>query len=365
MIFGTSAIAGGAYQYYRRPDSQELSDHLNSSSFTAYTLLSKQSVAPTSSIFTLRHGEDRAHDKTDATIADVWKRGVWSIQAKQPQLQIARSYTPLPPTPDARPSDLRFLIRAEKNGEVSNYIHTLPISSTIALRGPFLELDLPEDLREVIFIAGGTGIAPALQIAHILSQRPGARMHVLWNTRHRGECQGGISETPGRRIGSDRGPTALERLDPWTKISRWTAFGLGSGGNKPESALNSSRSDGISQTKSLIVQELDLLSTKFEETQKNNTGLRGGLTVEYFVDDDNRFVKPRDVSRQLRLVAQEEKDKDMPPNKKLILVSGPDGFIDLWAGKKVWIGGKEMQGPLNGYLANLGLAKQGWKIWKL
>lgn len=365
LVFGTSAIVGGAYRYWKRDGDDELGNHLNPSTFTPYSLLSKQTVTPTSSIFVLGHGDGRAHDAGNAAIADIRERGVWSVQAKQPELQIARSYTPLPSSEDSEPGHLRFLIRAEKNGEVSNYLHALPTSSNIALRGPFLDLDLPEDLKEVIFIAGGTGIAPALQVADILSKRPGARMHILWNTRHRDECQGGKSETSGATNDDGGKVSRLAELDPWTKISRWTAFGLSSGGSKPESALHSSKSDVISDTKSLIVQELEVLKSRFESTQKNNNERVGGLTIEYFVDDDNRFVKPRDVARQLRLVAQQEEKDNLTPGKKLILVSGPDGFLELWAGKKVWIGGKEMQGPLNGYFSNLGLARQGWRVWKL
>ena len=81
---------------------------------------------------------------------------------KQPQLQIGRSYTPLPPTQQAEfAGGLRFLIRREPPGEFSTYLHKLPISANIKLRGPQIEYKIPKDVDEILFLAGGTGIAPA------------------------------------------------------------------------------------------------------------------------------------------------------------------------------------------------------------
>lgn len=385
VVFAGSTLAGGAYRYYSSGKHNETSDHLNASLFTPYELIDKDNNTATSSIFTLRQpsvcGEQAERESADA-IKEIWKRGIWSVQAKQPELQIARSYTPLPqsdtPTSQAAPnsnvsswsspSELRLLIRAEKNGEVSNYLHSLPLSSTIDIRGPFLELALPDDIREVIFIAGGTGIAPAMQVAHVMSQRPGVRMHILWNTKHRDECRGGKSDSNRQKDpnGAEKG-SRLEELDPWGKISQWTTWGLASGGQKPESALEEARNSEqtAAEEKSSVVQALDVLKKNFETTQQSSKQQVGGLTIQYFVDDENRFVKPRDVSKQLRVVAQDEDELGLPPGKKLILVSGPEGFVNLWAGKKVWMGGKEMQGPLGGYFANLGLLRQGWNVWKL
>jgi hypothetical protein len=393
VAFTGCAVAGGAYRYYNSKSQPETGDHLNSSSFTPYTISSKATVTPTSSIFTLKHpshGGVEAEKSSAEAIREIWKTGIWSVQARQPELQIARSYTPLPPSSTTSPSskvsgqtteirnddtepdaDLRLLIRAEKNGEVSNYLHSLPTSSTVDIRGPFLELDLPDDLRDVIFIAGGTGIAPALQVAHIISQRPGARMRILWNTRHRAESQCGISDGSEQKAQDPtRRKSRLEELDPWGKISQWTTWGLASGGQKPESALEEVRrqqsaASGETEQQSLIVRELEALKRSFDATRRHTESERGGLTVEYFVDDDNRFVKPRDVSKHFRAVAQEEEAMGLPSGNKLILVSGPEGFVSLWAGKKVWMGGREMQGPLGGYFANSGLARQGWKVWKL
>ena len=67
----------------------------------------------------------------------------------------------------------------------------------------------------------------------------------------------------------------------------------------------------------------------------------------------------------MRRVVEDEADFGPRDGVKLIMISGPDGFVRLWAGKKVWMGGKEVQGPLGGYFANFNLASRGWRIWKL
>lgn len=386
-----AGVAGATYRHFQTKHDSDTADTLNPQSFTPYTLISKQPVSSTSGIFTLRapsngnSGSVEEQKESDQVLQSIWQRGVWSVQAKQPQLQIARSYTPLPstafeqslesserpnPTDQQRtenqqlPSDLRFLIRAEKDGEVSNYLHSLPLSSTVGLRGPFLEFELPPDVREVIFIAGGTGIAPAMQVAHVLAQRPGARMHILWNTRRKDEIQGGEDDTSAGPLLKSETRRKLSDWDPWSKISRWSTFGLG---HEEKHSSNGKVIQGkaLPATKSAIVKELEALKKHFKSSPRDTEDRPGGLTIEYFADENHKFVKPKDVARQMRRVAEDEENFDMQPGTKLIMISGPDGFLELWAGKKIWLGGREVQGPLKGYFANFNLVSRGWKIWKL
>ncbi|CAI6334016.1 unnamed protein product [Periconia digitata] len=334
LIFGTSAFGGAAYRWLKPSSS------LNPHDFTPYTLIDKQRVSSTSSVFTLRHSEDAASPES---ISEVWKRGVWSLQVKQPQLQIARAYTPLPPKPETHGEDgddvddIRLLIRQEQGGEVSTYLHRLPDLSTIELRGPHVECELPQDVKEVIFLAGGTGIAPAMQVAQALGQAAGTRMSVLWANRRREECVGGVGDVvpTGDVQNNSRG---------WKNL-----FGLmgQSPAQMPAGAIahETSRSE-----KGVIVQELEALKT--QSKARSN-----GLEVQYYVDEDKTFIKASDVAT--RLQAQNKNEG----GSKIILVSGPEGFIEYWAGKKVWTGGREVQGPLGGVLGQMDL--NGWRVIKL
>ncbi|KAF2878521.1 hypothetical protein BDV95DRAFT_478563 [Massariosphaeria phaeospora] len=336
IVLGTSAIGGAAYRYAK---SSSLTDaSLNPHTFTPYTLADKQPVSSTSAIFTLRN----PHGGVDSGNAqDSWARGVWSVQIKQPQLQIARAYTPLPPIANGQEgskeesANVRLLIRQEKGGEVSTYLHRLPEQSTIELRGPNTEFQLPHDIREILFLAGGTGIAPAMQVAHALAQRTDSRMHILWANRRREECMGGISDAQGTNTMGQIRPS-------WWK----SLLGL-----QPDAAAQEALAiDQHSQVKGALVQELEALKERsISHTRR--------LSVLYYVDEENTLIKPGDVTSRLKPDASKEK------GSRLILVSGPDGFIEYWAGKKLWIDGIETQGPLGGVLGQLDL--KDWSVFKL
>lgn len=334
IVLGTSALGGAAYRFTQSSTSDA---SLNPHTFTQYTLVNKRPVSSTSAIFTLRN-RDGGPDPD--SLKEGWKRSVWSVQVKQPQLQIARAYTPLPPNSDSsstldnEPEDLRFLIRQEEGGEVSTYLHRLPEQSKIELRGPNSECELPQDIKEIIFLAGGTGIAPAMQIAHALGQRPGSRMHILWANRRREECIGGVSDEVETN-------TVIQGRPSWWR----SVLGLGQRTAQP-TPMASQSSQGIG----IIVQELDALKERGKAHTK-------GLIVQYYVDEEKSFIRPGDVVQRLGSGSPEQN------GSKVILVSGPNGFIDYWAGKKLWVGGQEVQGPLGGVLGQMDL--KGWSVFKL
>ena len=333
IIVGTSALGGAAYRFLRPEDLSNVS--LNPHLFTSYALVDKQPVSSTSAIFVLRNVNGASDSES---VKEVWKRSVWSVQIKQPQLQIARAYTPLPPALNGKksregaPQDVRLLIRQEDGGEVSTYLHGLPEQSTIELRGPNVECELPHNIKDVIFLAGGTGIAPAMQVAQALGRRTGSAMHILWANRRREECIGGISD--------DRGDSSAQ-----SRIGWWKSF-LGSSDPSAQTTLDAHDSNN---SKGPIVQELDA----FKERSQNVTR---GLSVQYYVDEENTSIQPDDIVRKMRRSQDET-------GSKLIVVSGPDGFIEYWAGKKLWVEGREVQGPLGGQLGRMDLGK--WKVLKL
>jgi hypothetical protein len=334
IILATSALGGAAYRYLRPADRSDAS--LNPHTFTPYTLIDKQPVSSTSAIFTLRNCNGALEPES---VRDMWKRSVWSVQIKQPQLQIARAYTPLPPTSDGHegscdePVDMRLLIRQEAGGEVSTYLHRLSDNSEIELRGPNAEFELPVDIKEVIFLAGGTGIAPAMQIAQAMGRRTGSKMHILWANRRREECVGGISDDRGHNV-------SIQGRRGW-----WQSL-LGYNEPPVHEMLVDDRS---SEAKGVIVNELDALKEQSKAATR-------GLSVQYYVDDEKTVVQPSDLERRINCAPGDE-------GSRLILVSGPPGFIEYWAGRKHWEGGRETQGPLGGVLGRMDL--QDWNVFKL
>lgn len=283
--------------------------------FTPFSIIDRKDISPTSFILTLR-----PHANTSLDIepyADSFDRGTWSVEFKQPQLQIARSYTPLPPNTDSlNPSDLQFLIRREQGGEVSNYLANLPLQATVHVRGPFPELDLPRDTTEVVFLAGGTGIAAAMQAAYTLLEgrvdMPKPKIHILWANRKRADCvdsEGISSHIAGAETQKD--------------------------------------ADGPTPT----VRDLRRLQHRHPEH----------LTIDYFVDEEGTFLAKKAISAATAKAIKENAEDGV--GSKLLIVSGPDGFVKFLAGPKKWEDGEEKQGHLGGLVGQLGL--KGWQVWKM
>jgi hypothetical protein len=304
-----------------------LDDGSSLDGFVRYTLAKKEDTSSTCSVFTLRP----ATASIIQTEGPGLENAIKSVQFKQPQLQIARNYTLLPST-NENTGELGFLIRKELKGEVSGYLHRLPLGSELELRGPIVDYILPQDVDRVLFLAGGTGIAPALQVAEQLAGR--VPVHIMWANRRREDCKGGWSDSaqPSSWSASLRGFFA----------SRWSA------------AEPATKHDASGQEQNLVVARLDRMK---EKSISPDPAAIHPLQVDYFVDDESSFIRSKDVQRLLQSSDQQSS------GKKLLLVSGPEGFINHWAGPKQWQNGREVQGPLGGTVSSLDLS--GWHVVKL
>lgn len=297
--------------------------------FVKYTLVGKDHVSSTCSIFKLRPAGNAVVDLDEPSL----ERAITSIEFKQPQLQIARSYTCLPQEQGQHMDELRFLIRKEQNGEVSSFLHRLPIDAEIEIRGLRPEYVLPEDVKCAMFLVGGTGIAPALQATDKLDGK--AKMHIMWASRRREDCIGGYNDS-----------LPIKRSWSWWQGSTSTS----SQSEKKIEDLPIAEQGGL----------VSLLETLKRRTSEDAEHSR--LLVDYFVDEEGAFVKPEDVKRALNALSRAENTTD-EPGRKLLFVTGPPGFIAYWAGSKQWAGGREVPGPLRGVLSTLDL--QGFEVVKL
>ncbi len=288
--------------------------------FTPFIITGRVEVSPTSIILTLQPKHWHSTEPKDDPYKDYWRKGIWSVEFKQPELQIARSYTPLPPSShNTYTGELRFLIRREHKGEMSGYLYGLKVGQELGLRGPHSEFELPSQVKEVIFLAGGTGIAPALQVAHTLLKRRTEdsdqnssmpRMHIVWANRRREDCIGG----------------------------------------KNNEASSSSLQTSV-EGKSPIVLDLQDLQRTYA----------GKFSVEYLVDEEGQIL---DQKRITQLVQAGSGSAPMDGSEKLLFVSGPEGFVNFFAGPKVWEGGNSAgQGTVGGLFGRIGL--EGWRVWKL
>ncbi|TGZ83116.1 hypothetical protein EX30DRAFT_394352 [Ascodesmis nigricans] len=261
----TLLTAGAGTYYYTTITTPQKPTHLNPDFFTRYTLTSHTPVSShpaQTAILTLT--------TTTPTPAPLPADKLLSIELKQPSLQIARHYTPLPGSADDA-TTLRLFIKKEPGGEMSRYLLSLHEGADVFVRGPHEEWDLEVRKKRVLFLAGGTGIAPALQAAEkVCARDPEAEVRVLWGVRARPETEGemeGEVERLGERFG--------ERVRVEVRVDRDGGIGRG---------------------------EVEAL-------------VRAWATA--------------------------------------VGLSGPDGFLEFWAGRKEWAGGVETQGKLGGVLAEV------------
>jgi hypothetical protein len=310
-------------------------------------------------------------------IRRAWDHGLWSVEVKQPELQVARDYTPLPPPPppsnagaEVGDGKLRLYIRRLEKGEVSGYLARLKVGDTVELRGPRLGFDLRRrvgvdgdgeketEKKKVVFFAGGTGIAPALQAARALLDHPGVEMDVVWANRRREDCvgcEGGeqkgavveMLEEFRRKYGErfrysctvdeeasfiDAGAIArLARVSPPAQTPapapRQSAWGLWSSAGSqhsvavppPAAPVNADNCSYHSAKKLVVSDEKD--------------AARGA---------DGELCQCKDID-----------GNPVKGGKNLLMFSGPDGFMAHYVGAKVWAGGKELQGPVKGVVGDL------------
>ncbi|KAK9471617.1 uncharacterized protein V1510DRAFT_380673 [Dipodascopsis tothii] len=256
LLWGGWVIKRG---FYDEGSSDE--DPLNPERFSTYRITHREKVADDMYLVELappyetyqRMQKARAKRKADSNAADddgrqsvaeeYWDGSrLWSIEVKQPDLQIVRRYTPLPlfymlaldpgrgeDDKTARKKALlrvlgsnddegKFVLMVKRyaDGEMSRWLTSLPVGSSVEIRGPFTELALPSELsptdliphprrpmldspskmrsdsyplartNDLLFLAGGTGVAPVLQM--LFSRNPPkGQVKVLYSVRDKRE----------------------------------------------------------------------------------------------------------------------------------------------------------------------------------
>lgn len=383
---------------------------LNGETFVPFKVVSTERTSPTTFILTVAaptpHREDNA-----AAIRGAWAYGLWSVEVKQPQLQIARNYTPLPParTAAAGGADedddgggpagadhLRFLVRRYDGGEMSTYLSRLRPGDDVWLRGPHLGFDVAARLGgaggRVVFLAGGTGVAPALQVARTAllcapPPRAGGKLSVeiIWASRSRADCPG-CPRLLGRRDGVKGGGI-------WGRLASVAGGPAAPAGEQdPESPEHP------------VVRELRELQVayrsrghelEFRCVADDEAGVISGADVTRAIEYSRTPQPPAAAgvpterapcyyhSQYLLQHSTQESDAELKAQggpgtaaagcacggtsangKNLLMISGPDGFVSAYVGPKVWADGAERQGPIGGLVRKLmQKSPQAWRDW--
>ncbi|KAF4511207.1 hypothetical protein G6O67_003025 [Ophiocordyceps sinensis] len=351
-LVASSLVLGGA-AYYHLLAPERRSTTLNPDTFVPYTITSREAVSPTSVVVAVSPQTPDPSPPHLRPGTSLWRHALWSVEFKQPEVQIARHYTPLPPVDggdDAARGCLRFYVRAVPGGEMSNYLTRLAVGRRVWLRGPHAGFDVLQRLGprgRVVFLAGGTGLVPALQVAAaVLDGSHDTTMALFWAVRKRDEVQTLTEPAPSRwSWWSTKAPTRMQA----------------------DLAEPSPIACQLKQIKAKYGDRLDIrLAIDEDGTVIREADVEGALLLP-----PPSRASPTPPSRgcpchdqRLHADASESNaseascrcptpDGGRGPGKNLLMVSGPDGFVAHYAGPKAWLRGTLTQGPVSGVAGRL------------
>ncbi|KAF4586060.1 cytochrome-c mitochondrial import factor CYC2 [Ophiocordyceps camponoti-floridani] len=354
VVLAAAAAAASTTAYYHYNDDDDATTTLNRDSFTRCVVTRKDPVSPSSSILTV-------------SAPPTSLRGLWSVEFKQPEVQIARHYTPLPPYDDDDGRLLRFYIRSLPRGEMSSYLDRLRPGHHLWLRGPHPGFDVLRRLgscKRLVFLAGGTGLAPAMQAASTVLEHdddPNTSATLLWAVRQHQEIQASAYTPPPWWKLWLRRPSPID-LDAHVEDATPIALQLRRMKNKYGPRLNiriAIHSDGSAFQTHDIEQALLRPSSSDRSTPTSNS--RGCQCHNQSLHASASEFQPPNDACQCQSTAD--------AGKNILIVSGSDGFVSHYAGPKVWARGLLTQGPVGGLVADLqrrhpSLARD-WLVLKL
>ena len=266
-------------------------------------------------------------------------------------MQIARHYTPLPPLLGEDPADgrLRFYVRAVGGGEMSNYLSRLGVGRDVWLRGPHTGFDVLQRLgcrSHVVFLAGGTGLVPGMQVAKaVLDGSNETTVSLLWAVRKREEVQSRPAETmPWWNLWAGKSPAELSAdLESPSHIALHLR------------EMKAKYGDRLSVRVAVDEEGTHFRESDIQQALTASTGRPSipGPSGQGCMFHDQQLHEKASEFEKSGGTCQCPSSSNEQPGKNLFMISGPDGFISHYAGPKVWLGGALTQGPVGGVAGRL------------
>ncbi|KAF6523716.1 hypothetical protein HZS61_012215 [Fusarium oxysporum f. sp. conglutinans] len=354
-------ICGG--YYLLTPPSRP--NTLNEITFVPYGITAREAISPTSFVITAVPRTPNPSLPYLNPSDNHWRYPLWSVEFKQPEVQISRHYTPLPPLSTEDPIDgsLRFYIRTVGDGEMSNYLGRRQVGEDVFLRGPHVGFELAERLGEhsrLVFLAGGTGVVPGIQAAKaVLEANEKSSVDLLWAVRKREEVQ----------------KSAPPRQSSWKFWQEKKPTTLGTEVESPSPVTKRLQDLKMAYGDRLRIQVVvDEEGTRFQDMDISNAIAASPGTVASFNAGCRFHDQAMHVHASEFAVAEGpgcvcKPSEGTTPGKNLFIVSGPDGFIEYYAGPKIWLGGQQTQGPISGIAGYLQkqnpLLARDWLVLKM
>lgn len=174
IIAAVVGVAWAAYAYkYFLSGEKTGDDHaLEPDKFTTFKITYKENVGKDLQLIELSPRNYEQYRKIIKSKESMWNgKNLWSVDVRQPEIQVVRKYTPLPmyfmqgglnynentneQNEQRPPALLRslgtnedegrmvLLVKKYDDGEVSRWLHKLPVGSLIDIRGPYVGYKFP------------------------------------------------------------------------------------------------------------------------------------------------------------------------------------------------------------------------------
>ncbi|KAJ2879360.1 hypothetical protein FB639_003106, partial [Coemansia asiatica] len=159
----------------------KVTSRLSPESYTPFKLISVTQDTADTSIFRFEIKRPRFDNEQEKLVDKIVSQGAWAVNVKDHLVQTFRTYTPIAykmgtevdEQTGARSGYVDLVVKRYPSGSLSRFIHGTRVGDQIEMRGPILTWPYqPGSHGRIYMIAGGTGIAPMLQIIERIINDP-------------------------------------------------------------------------------------------------------------------------------------------------------------------------------------------------
>jgi cytochrome-b5 reductase len=168
-------VAGGLYfnrgqQFSVLADASAPAGALDPNNFKAFKLIKKDQLTHNTFFFRVELPNNQVSGLFTASCV-VFKTMMKDKPEDELPKPVVRPYTPVS-SPDAK-GYIDFVIKVYPTGKMGNYIKSLSIGDNIEIKGPIPKYPYQTNIKKRIgMVAGGTGIAPMLQVIDAILSNP-------------------------------------------------------------------------------------------------------------------------------------------------------------------------------------------------
>ncbi|XP_044763165.1 NADH-cytochrome b5 reductase-like [Coccinella septempunctata] len=153
---------------YQDGNSQQYDNCIHPSSYSVFKLVNREKHTPNSYIFKFEYFSflNKNYNRSNKEKLNYAPGQHFMLKGRESSSgkEFTRAYTPIP-YGENNDKSFTILVRLYDEGKMSSYLKNLQIGSETLWRGPYCNFTIDYTIKNILFIAQGTGIAPIFSIA--------------------------------------------------------------------------------------------------------------------------------------------------------------------------------------------------------